>query len=282
MNRDNPNPAAPPTPQWASASGDAWARRWRNTDAALDPISPYLLAAIAATTPVGRFRAFEIGCGPGSTTIAVADAFPEARITACDISPSLAAIASERLAGDDDVRVLVADAEIAAASEGPFDLLFSRHGVMFFADPVRAFTALRNASDLGGALIFSCFQAWDLNPWASELAAAAAGRELPRPGREPSGFAFADRAYVREILGSSGWHEAEPQAISFRYFAGHDPDEAMAFLLDIGPASRIIESMPAADRAAAIGRMRKVIDLHFDGTAVEFPAAAWVWQATAG
>ena len=86
-------PSAPPAPQWATAGGDAWARRWRDTDAALDGLSPLLLDSIAGSVPDGPLRAFEVGCGPGSTTLAVADAYPQAVITACDISPSLVEIA---------------------------------------------------------------------------------------------------------------------------------------------------------------------------------------------
>ena len=274
-------PSVPPAPQWATASGDAWARRWRDTDAALDAISPFLLDSIAASAPDGRFSAFEIGCGPGSTTLAVADAFPAAVIAACDISPSLAEIARERTAGRDGVRVQLGDAEALARANGSFDLIYSRHGVMFFRDPVRAFGAFRSAANTGAALTFTCFQSWDENPWASEVASAAAGRELPTPGREPSGFAFADPAYVREILGASGWDGGEPQGILFGYFAGAAAEDALSFLSDLGPASRILQGLPEQERRAAIERMRSVIETHSGERGVIFPAAAWLWRATA-
>lgn len=276
--------SAAPVPDWATTSGDIWARRWRDTDAALEGLAPHLRSAVAASAPAGPFKAFEIGCGPGSTTIDVADACAEAAITACDISPALAAIARERTADMANVRVLVGDAEHVAVAEGPFDLFFSRHGVMFFSDPMRAFRSFRRAANPAGSLVFSCFQSWDSNPWASELACAAAGKVLPPPGREPSGFAFAEPDYVLQILGSSGWSQAEPQAVSFRYVAGEGNgtvEEALSLLSDIGPASRIVQSMPDEDRPAALGRMRGVIERHFDGTAVIFAAAAWIWHAKA-
>ena len=226
----------------------------------------------------------EIGCGPGSTTIDIATACPNASITACDISPALGAIARYRIAELSAVRVLVGDAEEVATAEAPFDLFFSRHGVMFFPDPVRAFRNFRSAANPAASLIFSCFQSWDSNPWASELASAAAGKVLPAPGREPSGFAFAEPDYVRQILGASGWLPAEPRAVSFRYVTGEGDatvEEAFSFLSDLGPASRFIQAMPEQDRPAALERMRKVVEAHFDGTAVVFPASAWIWSATA-
>jgi SAM-dependent methyltransferase len=275
---------AVPSPEWATKSGDVWAERWRDTDLALEGLSSPLLSVITACAPPRPFNGFEIGCGPGSTTIAVASACPDAAITACDISPALAGIARERTANSPNVRVVMGDAELLAASEAPLDLIFSRHGVMFFPDPVRAFHNLRNASNSGASLVFSCFQNWESNPWASELASAAAGKTLPPPGRESGGFAFADPDYVRQILGSSGWSDAERQQVVFRYVAAEGEDavqRALAFLSDLGPASRVVQSMPEQDRAAATDRMRSVIERHLHGAAVIFPAAAWIWRARA-
>ena len=281
MGSDGPKTIAP---EWATTSGDAWARRWKDTDAGLAGISPHLVSAILANAPAGPFRAFEIGCGPGSTTIAVADALAEARITACDISPALVRLAEHRTQGIENIRIRMGDAEALGQSEGPFDLIFSRHGVMFFPDPLRAFKSLRSAANPGASLIFSCFQSWDLNLWASELASAAAGRVLPAPGREPSGFAFADPAFVLEILSSSGWMNAQPSAVEFPYVAGQGADavdQALSYLMEIGPASRILETLPEEERGAAAARMRGVLERRFDGMAVSFPAAAWIWQARA-
>lgn len=269
---------------WASTSGDSWAERWRETDKGLADLSRHLLSAIVAAAPAGPFHAFEVGCGAGSTSIAVASACPDAAITACDISPALTRVAQQRTAGAPSIRVLLGDAEALAASKAPFDLIFSRHGVMFFPDPVRAFRRLRDAANPGAALVFSCFQSWEANPWALELASAAAGRVLPPPGREPSGFAFADPGYVQEILTSSGWSPTKPSSVTFRYVAGEGDnavDEALCFLTNIGPASRIVQSMPEENRGDAIKRMRVIIERQFDGAAVAAPAAAWIWQAKA-
>jgi len=269
---------------WAKASGDIWAQRWQDTDRGLEPIQSYLVSAVAERLPQGPCKAFDIGCGPGSTTIAVTGACPDATITACDISESLAEIARKRTAGMERVRVIVGDAESVAAAEAPIDLFFSRHGVMFFNDPGRAFRGFRSAARDGGSFVFSCFQDWDLNPWASELASAAAGRVLPPPGRESGGFAFADQNYVLDLFKSAGWTNAEPEPVPFDYVMAEGDDAveyALSFMIDIGPASRIIQSLSEEDRAAAVRRMRHVIERHFDGGAVVFPAAAWIWSATA-
>ena len=270
---------------WATKSGSVWARRWCDTDSGLAGLAPHLRAAIKAAAPAGSFRAFDIGCGPGSTTIDVSAAIPQAEIIACDVSPELTEIARQRTAELKNVRVVEGDAEALAGSEGPFDLFFSRHGVMFFTDSVRAFRSFRDAAHPGAALVFSCFQSWQANPWASELTAAAAGRELPAPGREPSGFAFADPDYVREILRASGWTDARAHAVSFDYVAGGGADAvaaALSFFRELGPASRVMDSLTEKERDAALERMRGIVERHFDGAAVVFSAAAWIWSARAG
>ena len=270
---------------WSRASGDVWARRWRDTDRGLGPLEPHLVSAIARRAPEGAFEAFDVGCGPGSTSIAVAEACPDASILACDVSPALIEVAQQRIAGSARIRTIVGDAAIVTSREGPFDSIFSRHGVMFFDDPVRAFRSLRAAARSGASLIFSCFQAWELNPWASELASAAAGKVLPAPGREPGPFAFADAGYVSGILTSSGWVEADRESIEFEYVAGEGAQavgDALSFLTEIGPASRVLQSLPEEERGDGLERMRSVIEHRVvDGT-VTFPTAAWLWSAPAG
>lgn len=267
-------------PDWSGSSGDIWARRWRDTDRALEEVGAALDQAILEAAPAGGFRALDIGCGPGTTILSLAARRGDAEIVGCDLSRSLVAIAKERSRGVENVRFLVADAEKAAADQGPFDVLFSRHGVMFFDDPARAFAALRAGTARAGRLVFSCFRTWDENPWASELASAAAGRTLPPPGREPSGFAFADPAYVGDMLSTAGWADAEPRKLDFDYDAG-SAEEALSFLAELGPAARVLEQLDEPKGAEALERMRKVIDERERGGRVVFPGAAWIWTARA-
>lgn len=272
-------------PQWATQGGDAWAARWEQTDRALSGLSPSLLSAMLAAAPSDGLRGLDVGCGPGSTTLDLVAARPDATLVACDVSPSLAEVARQRLEGFPQVDVVLGDAQAVAVERGPFDLLYSRHGVMFFPDPVAAFAGLRRATCKGGAIVFSCFRSFDANSWASALASAAAGRRLPPPGREPSGFAFAEPAYVEQIFAESGWTAARAQAVDFPYFAGGGDgavEEALSFLSAIGPAARTVEELPASEKEAGVMRMREVIESHFHEGKVEFDAAVWIWTARAG
>lgn len=270
-------------PQWATVSGDVWAQRWRELDGVLAGVGGHLDPAIVAAAPPGPFRALDIGCGAGSTSLALATARPDATITASDVSPALVRIAEDRLAGT-GAKPVLGRAEEIAASEEPFDLFFSRHGVMFFADPVRAFRTLRQAATPGAALIFSCFEDWPANLWASELSAAAADRPVDPPGREPGAFAFADPIHAKAILDSAGWTGATRQSFPFRYVAGRGAaavDEALSLLGAVGPASMLLRDLDRATRDSALPRMRSSIERQFDGSEVAFPAAACIWSARA-
>ena len=269
------------SPQWATATGDVWAERWRELDRGLAGVAEHLDPAIIAIAPPARFRALDIGCGAGSSSLALARERSDATIIACDLSPSLIRIAEERLAGT-AATLKLGDAQDIAARDGAFDLFYSRHGVMFFADPPAAFRTFRHASSPGAALIFSCFEDWAANLWASELAAAAAGRPVSPPGREPGGFAFANSDHVRAILESAGWNDAARISFAFRYVAGSGAaavDDALSMLCAVGPASLILRDLGEHDRDLALQRMRTVIDRHFDGAEVAFPAAACLWSA---
>lgn len=269
------------SPDWSGSSGDIWARRWRDTDRALGEVGTALDQAVLEAAPAGPFRALDIGCGPGTTTLALAARRGDAEIVGCDLSPSLVGIAAQRAEGMERVRFVAQDAEKAVAGHGPFDLLFSRHGVMFFDDPARAFANLRAGTASGGRLVFSCFRAWSANPWAAELASAAAGRQLPPPGREPSGFAFADPAYVEEILSGAGWIDAQPRPLDFDYDAD-TPEAALSFLAELGPAARVIEELGEDARAKAIERLGAAIEPYDRGGRAIFPGAAWIWTARRG
>ena len=270
-------------PDWAGRSGDAWTRRWRELDAALSGLAPQLHRLILDGGPTGPFRAVDIGCGAGSTTRALARDRCDAEITACDLSSSLALLAKDRLAAFESVRVFNGDAVEIAVRQSPIDLMYSRHGVMFFDDPVEAFSTLRGATSDHATLVFSCFQDWRSNPWASEVASAAAGRALAAPGREAGGFAFADSDYVSKLLKETGWNRAEVRDAPFQYVAGTGSkavEQAMEFLSEIGPASRVLEGMTDVDRGHAEERMYRVIEQHRAGKSVMFPASAWLWSAT--
>lgn len=172
------------------------------------------------------------------------------------------------------------DAVAGASKCAPVDLYVSRHGVMFFDDPVAAFTTFRNAASPGCRIIFSCFRDWTLNGFAYEMTRIS-DNVAPIAGA-PGPFAFADKDKVARILTDSGWKNAEAEAVDISYIAGEGDDpvgDAVSFMLRIGPASRAIADAAEDQRPELIDELRRICEEHRQGDRVLFPAAAWIWSA---
>jgi SAM-dependent methyltransferase len=271
--------------EWSGPVGDAWASEWRRTDRSFAGLTPYLDAAILAAAGPAPRVIVDIGCGAGATSMATAAAFPDAQVTGIDLSPDLIATATQRAEGRSNLAFVAGAVEERLASLAPIDLFVSRHGVMFFADPVAGLSALRQAAAPGATLVFSCFRAAALNPWASEIAIAIQGTPpAPPEGYAPGPFAFADPAFVSGVLEDSGWRVLRNEAVDYTYRAGEGAlpiVDALAFFERIGPAAPVLRAASPDDRAAMLDRIATMLATHRSGDAVDFPAAAWLWSARA-
>jgi SAM-dependent methyltransferase len=267
---------------WTGRIGEVWAEEWRRTDRSFTNLTPYLNAAIlAAATPQTR-KIIDIGCGAGATSLATAQAVPNAQITGIDLSPNLIEIAQQRAQTQPNASFECADITAAAPNHAPIDLYISRHGVMFFADPVAAFKTLADAAAPDATLVFSCFADRAANRWATETITATGGNADAPATTTPGPFAFADPTYVAAILKKSGWHVAPPQRTDFAYRAGEGTDpvaDAVDYFRRIGPAASAIRDARPEERERHIERLTQVCERYRNGDTVEFPAAAWIWTA---
>lgn len=267
--------------EWAGPIGDAWAAEWQRTDRTFAGLAPHLNgAAIAAAQEIEAKTIIDIGCGAGATSIKLSTALPDARITGIDISAGLVKIAKARAVSLSNLNFATGPVEAVVADYVPVDLFVSRHGVMFFPDPAVAFAALRKAAPKG-RIVFSCFRAATLNPWASEIGAEI-GVPAPSPGYVPGPFAFADPGFVRSLLEAAGWRDVEAQPVDYNYHAGEGADpvaDALSLFERIGPTARLLAAAAPAERAVMIECITTVLERHRSGNMVDFPAAAWIWSA---
>jgi SAM-dependent methyltransferase len=188
----------------------------------------------------------EIGCGTGATTIPLAEAVgPRGRVVGVDISEPMLAGARQRLAesGLGNISLVQADAQVRRLEAGRFDLIVSRFGVMFFADPVAAFSNLLPAARPGGRLCFVCWGPLEENRhWMIpyEVALRHLGAPAPTPPHAPGPLAFSDRDYVRSILERAGFADVvidrkTPDII------GSTPEEEAEYACVMGPPARLID-----------------------------------------
>jgi hypothetical protein len=154
------------------------------------------------------------------------------------------------------IKFVRADATTYQFKPAEFDLLFSRFGVMFFAEPSRAFANLRMALKPSGRLAFACWRKFDENPWLQVPLRAALEHvpPLPRPGPEdPGPFSFASEQRVRHILGNAGFQSVmlEPRDFVLDVACGGGIEQALDAAMALGPQA-------APCRTKARKRMRRL------------------------
>jgi len=268
---------------WNGAGGRHWASRQEHQDIVLAPI----LAAVLARAGVrpGE-RVVDIGCGCGASAIELGRLVaPAGRVLGLDVSGPMLARAAERLSPDLPVELVQADATTYAFAPDSFDLVFSRFGVMFFAEPARSFANLRRALRPGGRLAFACWRAPRENPWMMVPLHAAYEHvpRLPQLGPEdPGPFSFADPARVERILGEAGFSAIalQPFDLALDIATGKGLDAGVNAALEIGATSRAIDGQPAKVLAAVAQSIRKALAPHQQGGAVPLAGAVWLVTAT--
>jgi len=262
--------------------------RWIEQEALLDAqIAPLGLAALERTGVAAGERVVDVGCGCGQTSLQLAERVgPGGAVLGVDISSLMLGRARERAKDLAQLRFENADAQTHRFAER-FDLVFSRFGVMFFADPTAAFANLRSALRPQGRLAFVCWQGIDRNPWLLVPLRALAGIvELPAPPPpgSPGPFAFADPERVRGILGAAGFGDVQltPLAGDLAIGAGGDLERAVRFAMQMGPASALLREAGDAVRERARDAIRAALAPLVTPTGVRADYAAWVVTARSG
>jgi SAM-dependent methyltransferase len=271
---------------WNEGAGAAWIAHQERLDAQLAPIGALVRER---AEPVPGERVLDVGCGCGGSTLELAEAVGAAgRVVALDISGPMLERARRRaqeVGLDARIEFRLGDAQHAPLESGATDLVFSRFGVMFFADSVAAFANLRRALRMGGRLAFVCWQARERNPWMTAPALAAARHVAfppPPPPDAPGPFAFGDRERVRGILGRAGFADVAFEAFEAPIaLGGGDVEDAVELMMAVGPVGAALREAkaPAEQRARVVSAVREALAGFVTPRGVEAPAAAWIVTA---
>lgn len=269
---------------WNGPGGQRWASRQAAQDIVLQPVLDLLIDRAA---PKAGERVVDVGCGSGASSFALASKVaPDGRVLGVDVSEPMLTRARQSTPQGLPVEFALADATVYPFASASFDLLASRFGVMFFADPAASFTNLHKAMKPTGRLAFACWQEPRENPFFMTPLQAVYRHvpKLPPLGPEdPGPFAFASEARVKRILGEAGFSgiAMEPCKVELDVATGRGIDAAIQGALEIGPASRALEGQPDEVRAAATASIREALAPFVKGDAVPVPGAIWIVTARA-
>jgi SAM-dependent methyltransferase len=207
------------------------------------------------------------------------------QVVGADISDAMLAGARKRIAesGRRNVSLMQADAQTHGFEPGRFDLIASRFGVMFFADPAAAFTNLRAAARPAGRLCFACWGSLaDNRHWLIpyEVVLRHLGPPEPKPARAPGPMAFADPDYVRSFLGAAGFEGIEIHRETPGILASSAQEEAEHACI-MGPSGRLIdEKKPSEATRQTIQRdIEKAFAAHAKDNGTVLPSTVFLVTA---
>jgi SAM-dependent methyltransferase len=206
------------------------------------------LRAAAAIRP-GE-RVLDVGCGAGQTSIDAARA--GGRVLGVDVSARMLERARQRAEGS--AEFVLADAQTHPFEPASFDVVISRCGLMFFADPDAAFANLRRALRPGGRLVGLIWQRYADNEWATALDVT------------PEPFSLGDPEATGELLERAGFRDVSFEDVSEPVFYGNDVDAAFAWANWFAPLDE--------------DELRELLAAHRTPDGVLFGSRAWIVSAT--
>ena len=275
-----------PADVWEGEMGDKWLKYLDQFEGMLSPVGEALAAASGARE--GE-TIIDIGCGGGGTSFELARIVgPAGSVTGLDISPRLVGESQRRAAamGFGNVNFIVGDASKVKIPGPGFDRLFSRFGVMFFADPYAAFKNMHGFIKPGGELVFGCWGPPSENAWVSSVMQIAAKYvDLPAPvPRAPGPMAFAEPEYVTDILGKAGFTDVTvtpwrgDQLVGGK---GAKAEDAARFIMDALFMGELLADQPGAIKAAAEAETHQLLSAYETPEGVKMPCMAWFVTAKA-
>jgi SAM-dependent methyltransferase len=225
-------------------------------------------------------RVLDIGCGTGQTTRDAARAATSGSVLGVDTSEEMLKHARQRSADDALTNVAFehGDAQIHPLPPAHFDLIISRFGTMFFADPVRAFTHLARAARPGARLVMLVWQGEAQNEWATAIGQVLGAAQVPpAPGLDP--FSMADPDVIRSTLGEAGFVEVGIADVREPVYYGPDAATALDLVRDMRQPRAVLAELDAAAAQRALARLRDTLAAHETDRGVLFDSRAWLVTA---
>lgn len=220
----------------------------------------------------------EIACGTGQVTRLLRAQFPDARITASDLSPEMIEVAKKIIGEQDKIEWLIADAMALPFDENTFDAVICQFGLMFVPDKQKGVDEAYRVLKPGGRFIFSTWDTLQNNPInsiAQEVTNSFFKNEPLTFCEIP--FSMYDPGELKKLMTDGGFKNVKVQKISLR---GYSPS-VRAAVIGLTTGS-VIYSNLAEQRPELIQEIQDKITeafiKEFGAENLSIPLSAWITE----
>ncbi len=217
------------------------AEAWLEVSELLDPqLFPLGQLAIDALGAKQSDVIIDVGCGVGQTVLQLAEIVgPDGQVIGVDIAPLLLERARERAFGLKQTRFIECDASQLRLPKNSIDGIFSRFGVMRFADPVATFRNFHSIMKPSARLAFVCWRSLDENE-LDIMPLRAAGLEQYV---DKTPFSFEKREVLQTTLNAAGFEQVLIEPHDCPVSSG-GLEEMLKVLLKVGAVGKIVRENP--------------------------------------
>ncbi len=260
--------------EWDGEDGEYWATYHQEYERLLGVFDATLLEA----GDIGSGdRCLDIGCGTGATTRGLAARAVDGSALGLDLSGPMLGVARGGADGAaiGNLTFVQGDAQVYPFEPSSFDVVVSRMGCMFFADPAAAFANIGRALRPGGRIALIVWQAETANEWAIAIDDALGETPSEEPADEPAGyvpgpFSLGDPGLCESLLEGAGFVDVSVQPLNIPLAFGTVGD-AHAFL-----ETWIDEDLDDEGRARAAASLHEVLLQNASDEGVFLPSATWL------
>jgi SAM-dependent methyltransferase len=269
--------------RWEAAAA-GWARDREAMQRDAMEVSRWLLEA--AELQPGH-TVLELAAGPADTGLMAAELVaPGGKAIITDNADAMIEVAQARAkeVGATNVEIRPMEAEWIDLPAASIDAVICRWGYMLLADPEAALRETRRVLRPGGRVALAAWAGPEDNPWIALMGRTMVERGLVEPEAPdtPGPLAFADPAFIEELLDAAGFEDVEIEPLDFAFHAPSLDEWWEHAIRTSGRFSRVVAGLSPADHYA----LRDAVDAAYepyvrDDGSLEIPARALMAAASA-
>ena len=221
----------------------------------------------------------DVGCGIGSLSLAIADAFPAARVTGVDPSPAFVHRAQTR-ARHERPQFMVGDAQALQFADATFDKTISQLVLNFVPAREKALDEMIRVTRPGGVVAAAVWDYADGMRMLRVFWDEAVALDPPLAARDERNLPLCKRGELAALWRAKRLERVEDQSIVIDLTFLSFDDYWQPFLGGQGPAGAYVASLAEPRRAALAARLRdRLFSSRRDGPFV-LQARAWAVRGT--